>query len=257
MNGPERGERRNTRKIPARVKPNVAIWAVLLAVGVAGCKGKQGRQPAGGEALASRSVTTDSAAASTPSAGVLPPPVEQAEALAEDVQDDLSRNAWPAAEAKLRELGRVGEKLDSAGVAQTERMAYGAALDSLDGAIARRNRADALRAGNRVSRIVTGIMAGYPTKVPADVGLMDVAGRDALYAAQQGRWNDAANAAAEIGRSYATVQAHVRARDPALDRRVTAELTQLERAAGSRARDRAVSLAQALLEDVDRIEQAF
>jgi hypothetical protein len=239
------------------VKPNVAIWAVLLAVGVAACEGDQGGQTAKGEALASRSVTTDSAAASTPSAGVLPPPVEQAEALAEDVQDDLSRNAWPAAGAKLRELRQVEEKLDSVGIAQTQRMAYGSALDSLDGAIARRSRADALTAGNRVSRVVTGIMAGYPTKVPADVGLMDVAGRDALYAAQQGRWNDAASAAAEIGQSYATVQAHVRARDPALDRRVTAEIAQLQRAAASRARGRATSLAQALLEDVDRIERTF
>jgi hypothetical protein len=239
------------------MNPYAAIWAVLLALGVAGCKGNQGRQTEGGEALAARSVTTDSAAASTPAAGVLPPPVEQAEALAEDAQDDLARNAWPAAEAKLRELRGVGVKLDSVGVAQTERVAYGNALDSLDGAITRRSRADALTAGNRVSRVVTGIMAGYSTKVPADVGLMDVAGRDALYAAQQGRWEDAADAAAEIGRSYATVQAHVRARDPALDRRVTAEIAQLQRAAVSQARSRAVSLAQALLEDVDRIEQTF
>jgi hypothetical protein len=231
--------------------------AVLLAAGVAACKGNHGEQAAGGEALASRSVTTDSAAASAPPAGVLPPPVVQAEALAEDVQDDLARNAWAAAEAKLRELRGLGEKLDSAGMARTERAAYGSALDSLGAAIARRRRADALTAGNRVSRVVTGIMAGYPTKVPADVGLMDVAGRDALYAAQQGRWADAANAAAEVGRSYATVQAHVRARDPALDRRVTSEIAQLQRAAVSRARDRAVSLAQALLEDVDRIERTF
>jgi hypothetical protein len=108
-----------------------------------------------------------------------------------------------------------------------------------------------------VSRVVTGIMAGYPTKVPAEVGLMDVAGRDALYAAQQGRWKDAANAAAELGRSYATVQARVRARDPALDRRVTEEIAQLQRAAAARARDRAASVAQTLLEDVDRIEVTF
>jgi hypothetical protein len=152
------------------------------------------------------SVTTDSAAAPTPAARALPPPVEQAEALAEDVQDDLARNAWPAAEAKLRELRGAGAKLDSVGVAQAERVAYGNALDSLNGAITLRSRADALTAGNRVSPVVTGIMAGYPTKVPADVGLMDVAGRGALYAAQQ-------------------------------------------------ARDRAVSLAQGLLEDVDRIER--
>jgi hypothetical protein len=202
-------------------------------------------------------VATDSAAAATPTAGVLPPPVEQAEALAEDVQTYLDQNAWPAAEAKFRELRAVGEKLASVGVAETKRSSYANALDSLGTAIARRRRASALTAGNRVSRVVAGIMADFPTKVPVDVTLMDVAGRDALYAAQQGRWGEAAKATAELGRSYTAVQVHVRARDPSLDRRVTAEIAQLQRAVAARARDRATSLAQALLEDVDRIEQTF
>jgi hypothetical protein len=188
---------------------------------------------------------------------VLPSPVEQAEALAEDVQTYLDQNAWPAAEAKFRQLRAVGEKLASVGVAETKRSAYVNALDSLAAAIARRSRAGALTAGNRVSRVVAGIMADYPTKVPVDVTLMDVAGRDALYAAQQGRWSDAAKATAELGRSYTAVQVHVRGRDPALDRRVTGEIARLQRAVASRAPDRATSVAQALLEDVDRIEQTF
>ena len=188
--------------LPGWMTPYAVVWAVDLALGVAGCKGNQGGQ-------------------------TLPPPVEQAEALAEDVQSDLDRSAWPAAEAKLRELRGTGEKLASVGVAQTKRS------------------------------VVTGIMADYPTKVPVHVSLMDVAGRDVLYAAEQGRWSDAANGAAEVGRSYAPVQAHVKASNPALDQRVTSEMAQLQRAIVLRARDRVTSLAQALLEDVDHIEQTF
>jgi hypothetical protein len=225
---------------------NAAVWAAVLAAAVAGCKGNHGGQTA-----------TESTAASTPTAGVLPSPVEQAEALAEDIQTYLDQNAWPAAEAKLRELKGVGEMLASVGVSETKRSAYESALDSLGVAIARRSRAGALTAGNRVSRVVAGIMADYPTKVPVGVTLMDVAGRGVVYAAQQGRWGDAARAAAEVGQSYAAVQVHVRARDSALDRRITAEIARLQRAVASRARDRATSLAQALLEDVDRIEQTF
>jgi hypothetical protein len=101
------------------------------------------------------------------------------------------------------------------------------------------------------------MMADYPTKVPVEVAYMDVAGRDVLYAAQQGRWGDAADPVGEVGRRYAAVRAEVRARDPSLDRRVTSEIAQLQRAVVSRARDRATSLAEALLEDVDRIEQTF
>jgi hypothetical protein len=232
---------------------NAAVLTGVLAVGAAGCKANHGGQTA----PASPSVATDSAAAAAPAAGVLPPPVEQAEALAEDVQTYLEQNAWPAAEAKLRELRVVGDNLASVGVAETKRSAYGNALDSLGAAITRRSRAGALTTGNRVSRVVAGIMADYAAKVPVDVTLMDVAGRDALYAAQQGRWGDAATATAELGRSYTAVQAHVRARDPALDRRVTAEIARLQRAVASRGRGRATSLSRALLEDVDRIEQAF
>ncbi len=223
------------------------IWIVLIAVGLVGCKGNQGGQI----------VATGSTAASTPTVSALPTPVEQAEALAEDVQTYLEQSAWPTAEAKLRELQGVGEKLASAGVVETKRSAFGNAVDSLSAAIAHRSRAGALTAGNRVSRVVTGIMADYPMKVPVDVTYMDVAGRDALYAAEQGRWSDAANAAEEIGQRYAAVQAHVRARDPVLDKRVSAEIAELYRAVESRARARADRLARALLEDVDRIELGF
>jgi len=98
----------------------------------------------------------------------------------------------------------MGEKLASVGVARTKRSAYGNALVSLDAAITRRDRADALTAGNRLSRVVTDIMADYPTKVPAEVAYMDVAGRDVLYAAEQGRWSCAADPVGEVGRRYAS-----------------------------------------------------
>jgi hypothetical protein len=183
--------------------------------------------------------------------------VEEAEALAEDIQTYLEQSAWPAAETKLANLKGMGDKLTSAGVAQAKRSAYESSLDSLAAAITRRSRADALPAANRVSRVVARIMADYPTKVPVEVTWMDVAGRDALYAAAQGRWSDAANAVAEAARNYAVVQPHVRATDAALDRQVTTELAELQRADRSHAPARVARLAQALLENVDRIEQTF
>jgi hypothetical protein len=218
------------------MKRLAVVWSLLFAVGVA---------------------TTGVAAVSNPIASVLPPPIERAEALAEDVQTDVEQKAWSAADAKLLELRSVGAKLAAAGVAPAKRSAYGSALGTLSAAIDRRSQGDALTAGNRVSRVVTGIMADYPTKVPVAVTYMDVAGRDALYAGQQGRWGDAANAAAEVGKDYAAVQAHIRSRDAALDRQVTGEIGQLRSAVDSHARDRVARLARALLEDVDRIERVF
>jgi hypothetical protein len=208
-------------------------WALVLAAGLAGCH-----------------------SVGSPTFG-LPAAVDQAEALAEDVQTDIAQLAWTAAEARTHELKSRGERLEAAGVPQPKRSAYRRAVDSLGAAITRRNRSDALTAGNHVSRIVTAIMADYPTKVPVQVVYMDVAGRDVLYAAAQGRWNRAAAPVAEVGASYAAVQAHVKARNPALDQQVSSEIGQLQRAVVARERDRATSLAQALLEDVDRIELTF
>jgi hypothetical protein len=220
------------------VNPYASALAVTLAFVAVGCRSSG--QTATGKALSSP-----------------PAPVEQAEALAEDVQTDLAQNGWPAAEAKLRELNSLKPQLDAAGVPQSNQSAYGRAVDSLQGAINRRSRSDALTAGNHVSRIVSGIMADYTTKVPTEVTYMDVAGRDVLYAAEEGRWIGATGPMAEVGKSYAAVQAHVTARNPALDQRITSEIAQLQGAVDSQARDRATRLAQALLDDVDHIEQTF
>lgn len=231
-----------------------SVWAAVLTLIVGGCGGKG--ETAGGEALASPPAGTGSATIPTPTAST-PPPVEQAEALAEDVQNDVAQDAWPAAETRLRELRSVEEKLPSVGVPQPKQFAYGRAVDSLAAAIARRSQSDALPAGNHVSRIVTSIMADYSTKVPVAVVYMDVAGRDVLYAAEQGHWRSASDPVVEVVRSYAAVRAEVRARDRALDRRVTSEIAQLQRAVAWQARTRATKLAQAILEDVDRIELTF
>ena len=217
------------------------VSAAALAVAVVACGGKG--QTASGQAAGSP-------------AGA-PPSVEHAEGLAEDIQTDLEQNVWPAAEAKLGELRRLGTALDSAGVSQPRPSAYGRAVDSLGAAISRRSQSDALTAANQVSRIVTGIMAAYPARIPVDVAYMDVAGRDLLYADQQQRWRAAAEAAAEVGRRYQSVQAHVRAANPALNQLVSLEIGQLAEAVGSRAQQRTASLARQFLEDVDRIEQTF
>jgi hypothetical protein len=234
------------RTSPRAFAAMIAALGLLLGGGIARAEGQAPGQAA-----------TRSTPSAAPAPGVLPSPVARAEGLAEDVQTDLEQNRWTAAGVKLRELRDVEGKFASAGVAQDKRSAYGNAVSSLGAAIDRKSQGDALTAGNRVSRIVTGIMADYRTRVPADVAWMDVAGRDALYASQQGRWGDAAGAAAEVSRSYAAVQAHVRGRDAALDRRITGEIASLHHAAASRARDRGTSVARALLEDVDRIEQTY
>ena len=70
------------------VSPYASVWPVVLALIVVGCSGKA--ETAGGEALASPPVRSGSSAARTLTTSV-PPPIGQAEALAEDAQTDLPR----------------------------------------------------------------------------------------------------------------------------------------------------------------------
>ena len=220
------------------VSAYATVRALVLALTVVGCRGT-------------------GAAAAPPTTARAPAPVEQAEALAEDVQTDVAQGAWPVAEAGARELRSLGEKLHTAGVPVSKQSGYGPAVDSLSAAISRRSQSEALTAGNHVSRIVTGIMGDYPSKVPVEVAYMDVAGRDVLYAAQQGRWSDAAAPMAEVARSYSTVQPYVRTNNFALDQVVTSKIAQLRSAVASREARQVTSLAQILLDDVGRIELIF
>lgn len=232
---------------------SAVVMAFVFALSVAGCQGGE-KGPAGGDSTAS---APGSDSTHAPAVRVLPRAVEQAEVEAEDIQADIDQGAWPAAEVRFDALRSLGDSLHAQGVEASKRSAYGSALDTLHAVVLARSKSFALSAANRVSRIVASMMADYPTKVPVSVTYMDVAGRDVLYAAQQGWWSDASNAALEMERNYAAVQTQLEARDSVLERRVTSEIKQLQDAVGSRSRGGAARLAQALLDDVDLIEQTF
>jgi len=109
---------------------------------------------------------------------------------------------------------------------------YDVALDSLISQLSRQDRPASLQAANRLSRAIVGIMANYDVTVPVQVGYLDVAGRDVIYAAEAGRWQDASAAAAELRANYAGVGTHVAGKDSTLDRRVRQQFSQLEGSVG-------------------------
>jgi hypothetical protein len=182
--------------------------------------------------------------------------LNQAEGLAEDIQDDLLASNWAAATSKVASLRTLEQPLAGAapGASASQYTAY---LDSLDTAVKQKNRFRALETANRVSHVINAMMANYPTKVPIEVADMDVAARDAQYAADQGSWAAAAAASAEIRRTYSAVQAHVKGRDPALDARVTGEMAKLDAAIAARSKSTVDSLAKAILDDVDKVEATY
>lgn len=191
-----------------------------------------------------------------PQIGTVPPAVVAAEGLAEDIQADLTARNWPMARTKLADLQTNRPKLHAVLPAQ-ESAGYEVALDSLISQVGRQDRPASLQSANRMSRAIVGMMANYDVTVPVQVGYLDVAGRDVIYAAETGRWQDASAAAAELRANYARVGTHLAGKDQTLDRRFRQRLGELDRAVAAKSAVRVRAIATALLNDVDLVERTY
>src|ERR1700716_3737080 len=137
----------------------------------------------------------------TPRVDPVPPALTIAEGLAEDVQADLDTRNWTMAHTRVAELQK--NRLRLCVLLPTPQIAgYEEALDSLTAQSQRQEQPASLQSANHMSREVVNIMANYTMTVPVQVGYLDVAGRDAIYAAEAGRWEDAVAAAAELRVNY-------------------------------------------------------
>jgi len=191
-----------------------------------------------------------------PQARAAPAALVRAEGLAEDIQADLEAGNWTMARTRTAELQTNRPALRA--VLRPRKLAgYEAAADSLSAMLSREDRPAALQWANRVSRAIVGIMANYDLTVPIQVGYLDVAGRDVIYAAEGARWQDAAAAARELSANYAGVGPHVARTDQTLDRRFRQRLREVDRAVAAKDAVRVRAIATALLDDVDLVEQTY
>lgn len=182
------------------------------------------------------------------------------ENLAEDIQDDINTQGWRTADGKLADLLAEVDGV-SRSVTDDARAGlagdYRAILDSLMARVARRDRLGSLVAANDLCRQLASVASGYPARAPVTVTLLDVSGRDLLYRSEAGLWTAAAASVAEYRQGYGTVRSHVSERDPALDGRVGRDLDEAERTVQARDTAGVRKSANALLDDVDRIEQTY
>jgi hypothetical protein len=191
-----------------------------------------------------------------PKTDVVPRAVTIAEGLAEDIQTDLDSSNWTMAQTRLAELQKNRARLRVL-LHPPKTAGYEAAFDSLTAQVNRQDRPAALQSANHMSREIVRIMGNYNPTVPVEVGYLDVAGRDAIYAAETGRWEDAIAAAAELRVNYSAVQTTVASRKPTLDRLVSQHLTELDSAVTMQSAARIRATATRVLDDVDLIEGMF
>jgi len=186
----------------------------------------------------------------------VPTALVAAEGLAEDIQADLEAGNWTLARTKVADLETHRSALRA--LLRPGKIAgYEVALDSLISQLRRQDRPASLQAANRLSRAIVGLMADYDVTVPVQVGYLDVAGRDVIYAAEAGRWQDASAAARELRANYAAVGTHVAGTNQTLDRRLRQRLSELDQAVAAKNAVRVRAIATALLDDVDLVEQTY
>jgi hypothetical protein len=219
--------------------PRVALLLTLFLLAAAACTGRGAQKPPA-------------------SHGVLPQVASVAEGLAEDIQTDLDTLGWTDARARLAELQTNRSALRTEVLSDPATLAtYEAALDSLAAQIGRRDRLAALQSANRMGRVLLAVAANYDLTVPVQLGLLDVAGRDAMYHSEAGNWPAVTASVAELRSQYAIVQAHVAAKDAALGARLAQRLADLDAAVSAKDAARIRVLATGLLEDVDLAERTY
>jgi hypothetical protein len=198
--------------------------------------------------------------------GTLPPTLEAADGLAEDVQADIDTLGWAAAGAKVAKLRQseasveqvvTADSAENAATGQQELATYRRAVDSLGARIERRDRLAALASANTLSRVLAAMSANYRSRVPAQVALLDVAGRDAIYAAEGARWNEAAAAVHELRSTYASVSDHVTRAQRPLNDRFQRTLEALAGAVSHQDIAQVRRQATSILDDVDLIEGTY
>ncbi len=237
------------------MKPFIVIIGVGLLL--ASCNSQPGNQsaavPADSAALRSDTVAEPGSRVAD---SIVPSALSEAEEFSEDIQDQIAANQWSRAAATADSITSLADTLARTAHA-ADVAAYRREADSVRTSIERRDRLGALVAANAVSRAVTDMTANYATVIPIDVGYMDVATREAIYAADAGAWDRVNAAAGEIRDRYDAVKAHVSAASPDLAMRIDAHLATLMKDASVKNASGAKAAAGQLGEDVDAIERTY
>lgn len=230
-------------------RQEVIIGAMASLLMAAGCK--RAEEERYGEAPGA------APAAEQPGGAMVPPVLERAEELTEDIQDSINANKWDAAQRMTTQLQSAATELRTVHAKPKEVAMFDSAIAALSANVKAKNRIAADTSANRASFAVITMMSSYRPRIPVSVGYMDVAARDAMYKAELGDWKGVSHAISELDKNYASVASHVQNRNPQLDTSFRAHLDALKKAAKSKDANAVKQASQVILDEVDKIEQTF
>lgn len=190
-------------------------------------------------------------------ARTLPKVLQEAEKTSQDVQDHIGDAKWDDATKETRKLEELADSMRMANIPANQLSAYDSAVAELAQRVQNHDQVGAGLAANEASRTVVTMMADYPVEVPVAVGYMAADARDVIYHTAQDRWSDVEKSATDLRTNYSKVKAHVAEKDADLDRKISAELDQLDAAVGQKNASSARDAANKVRDEIRKIEHTY
>lgn len=203
-----------------------------------------------------------STGASASAGTVVPKPLSDIEAQAEDVVDRVAVADWSAV---VRDVATMradwtsfGPTAASAGVPPATADAFAAALDRLGTAAAAQDAAGTAQAANDASSATVEMLGRYDLGYPVEIGRLDVIGRQVVIDAGVGDFPAATAQVRQAEQQLAAAQPSLAAHggDQVLGQ-TRATLAEMQRLADARNADVLTTQAKVLLEVVDGMEQLY
>lgn len=187
----------------------------------------------------------------------VPPPLVAAGHFGEGVYDAARAGDWPGVAVTLDSLHRGAAGLASAiaGDGPDERSLL-AQLDTLDAAVARRERSATLRSANEVTRLAAELTRPFRLAVPVEITLLDYDGRLLQFWADAGDPARLRASAELLRRTWNAVRPQVERRPGGGTAAQTFDRLVLEAERASPSSDHA-AIAQRILDEVDSLERLF
>lgn len=200
--------------------------------------------------------------ANIPITGTIPNDLQTIEAAAEDIIDLAPNGNWDKITTDVTNMANSWKTYQplagSAGVSQELQEAMTSALTELQAASAAQDSAATMQASNDVSATVVEIFALYKPKLPADIGRLDVIGRQVILDVTAQDFSAAEASLARAKSTWESVKSSVLEHNgKAVADKFEASLDTLTSALAAKDAAALTSEARNLLEIVDELERLY
>ncbi|MGC8960521.1 MAG: hypothetical protein ACP5OO_12220 [Chloroflexia bacterium] len=235
----------------------LALFAFAATLTLAACGGVPSATP-----VAQPTPDTSAPQRTPGSVGVVPTPLQTIEGAAEDIIDLAPSGNWDKINADVAAIASAWQaylpQATQDGADQKTIDTLSSALEQLKIAIANQDAAASMQSANAISAAVVDLFEVYHPAVPADIGRLDVYGRQIVLDVQAGNWEAARNSLRAEQEVFARLKQSLSEHNGAdIIHRYEASLEAQEAGLQSRDATALINAAQDALEIVDAMESLY